>query len=77
MNTESYNGWYNRETWLINVWLGDYLQELADEGHVFDPDGLEDTVHELIEVPTEGILADLCGINRVDWVELAAHYNEE
>jgi hypothetical protein len=28
-----YNGWKNRETWLVNVWLGDdeYLKEQVQE----------------------------------------------
>ena len=73
MNNETYNGWYNRETWLINVWLGDVL---SGDGQRWDADTLQEWVEEFIEAPTEGILADLCGIHRVDWEELAQHFND-
>ena len=28
----SYEGWENKETWLVTVWLGDDLRAHADEG---------------------------------------------
>ena len=38
----SYNGWYNKETWLVNVWLGGYFTELPEEsGIVIDADFVE------------------------------------
>lgn len=77
MSNYTYNGWTNRETWLVNLWLGDHLQDMAEEGHAWDADGLEDYVHEVIQPPTEGLLADLCGLSMVDWVELALHYVPE
>ena len=29
--TNTYNGWKNRQTWLVNVHFGDYFQGFLDE----------------------------------------------
>lgn len=30
MSSEQYNGWHNRETWLVNVWFGDSWESRSD-----------------------------------------------
>ena len=29
---DGYKGWSNRETWVINSWMGNYFQQIAKEG---------------------------------------------
>ena len=37
-----YNGWHNKETWLVNVWLGDYFTERQEQDDiVIDADFIE------------------------------------
>ena len=80
-----YNGWTNRETWLVNMWYMDEARNnFADAGlyHV-DPSKLEATItfmcqeHEALRHTLIGLVADfLSGCwSRVNWHELADHLN--
>lgn len=76
-----YNGWTNKETWLVNLWLGDCLQADKEEGVKITADYIESFVDEYIasfNIPTGNLLSDLLtnsyiGIN---YHELAKHYRE-
>ena len=78
----AYNGWSNYETWLANLWYGDFLQDLANEGKNLDADMIETIVTEMLagagELPKNGFAADLmnAALREVDWDELAEHYND-
>ena len=86
MTRNEYNGWTNKETWLVNVWYMDAMPEFyaeVDQFHV-DPRGLEATGRYIAEesealsqLPA-GLLSDF--INdawaEVNWYELAASLNE-
>ena len=81
-----YNGWKNKETWLVNVWYMDSMPEyFADMGqfHV-EPDELEDAVTYIVEesealsqLPA-GLLSDFINTcwGEVDWYSLADRLNE-
>ena len=63
-----YNGWTNRETWLVNVWFnpetkGDvqFARECLEEEH----DRLE------------GCLKDMCDLSNINWQELEDAMEEE
>lgn len=45
-----YNGWTNRETWLVNLWFGDDLRELKQEGTEIDARYAEECVWDTLEV---------------------------
>lgn len=82
--TATYNGWSNRETWLVNLWLtndegsAELLEDVAKhEGELSEKaDWLERIVRESYERQYQqgSLWADLMGtaLNRVDWFELAA-----
>jgi hypothetical protein len=76
----SYNGWKNRQTWLVNVHFGDYLRELADEGQMIDADFIRDMVDEHFQEQVKELsmfVQDLIDDAGIDWDELAAHYQGE
>ena len=65
MEDETYNGWKNRETWIVSLWLqnDEKLYRTAQE-----VEDIESWVrYEL--APTTGMIADLTlsAICRVDW----------
>ena len=73
------NGWRNHETWLCNVWLGDYLSELPDEDKT--PEALESICSEIchdMESLENGLVNDLLSVawGSIDWIELSESYME-
>lgn len=79
-----YNGWKNKETWLVNLWLGDCLDADAESGAEIDADYIEQMVDEmasaLMESPdANGFLTDLlnCALGEIDYREIAAVYAKE
>ena len=75
----SYNGWSNHETWLVNVWLGDYFNERADEGELITHEyimlcvenAMAEYIDEAYGLALDLILSVMSGIN---YRELAQHY---
>ena len=68
MTDNTYNGWTNRETWLVNVWFEpqsasdvDYAQETIEAAHDAMPD----------------FMRDFCDIGAINWDELREHFEEE
>lgn len=77
-----YNGWKNKETWLVNVWFGDYITEIVEEqGHPISAETYENIVEEALEegleqdIERKGFIGDLfnCAWYEIDWRELAKH----
>ena len=78
----SYNGWKNKETWLVNLWIGDSLSMDQESGFEVTADYIEqlvdDMVSETMSSPN-GLISDLlnCALGEIDYHELAEHYDEE
>lgn len=84
MKHTGYNGWKNKETWLVNLWLGDCLNADAENGFEIHAYYVEQMVDEmasaLLESPdANGFLVDLlnCALGEIDYREIAAVYAKE
>jgi len=77
------NGWSNKETWLVNLWLGDNLSVLQEEGFTVDAAFIEQHVDEIIEqslnTPLSGFINDMLNsaLGRVNYWELGEHYDDD
>ena len=74
--TMDYNGWKNKETWLVNLWLDDYLSEMQEEGNHITADYVEEIVGDMVnEELGNGMIYDLlqCALGKVDYHEIADH----
>jgi hypothetical protein len=76
----SYNGWANYETWNVGMWYGDVFTDMASEQKLC-ADDLESFVveMEMDKIPDSSLAADImnAALCRVNWDELADHYNED
>jgi hypothetical protein len=79
-----YNGWKNKETWLVNLWLGDMFASMQEDGHPVTADVLESVVQECIgdidgKSVENGFLIDMlnCALGEIDYRELAANYADD
>jgi len=87
MTDATYNGWTNKETWLVNLWYGDDLPEyFADDDNREEIDGHELREHvqfiveesEALSQLPAGLLSDFINTcwDDVNWNELAEIYTE-
>lgn len=82
----TYNGWTNKETWLVNLWYGDALAEMmAEDGYEMGPSHAEECVRYIAEEcevlsqpPKSGLLSDFLETcwAEVNWQEIAESVSE-
>ena len=82
MNNETYQGWTNRETWLVHLWLTNE-EPLYNTARGMNANHLADYVDLLIEDDSNhtqaGFIVDLlnAALARVNWQEVADSINAE
>ncbi|OYW86481.1 hypothetical protein B7Z17_00290 [Candidatus Saccharibacteria bacterium 32-49-10] len=78
--TTEYNGWTNRETLVVNLWLTNdecYYQELCSIIKNFEadeqPEEIEQYAHWVIDIDDSSMTSDLlsASLGRVNWYEIA------
>ncbi len=80
MENTKYNGWTNRETWLVNLWFGDNFSMDVEEGIEISAEYIQETVESYVdEIVTESasFVADMIDMGCINWNELASHYEVE
>lgn len=78
----SYNGWKNRETWLVNIWFGDTFADMAEYGETVSAAYIEQFVTDYVDEVIgrgagSGFVQDMLDLNAIDYEELAAQYADE
>jgi hypothetical protein len=79
----SYNGWKNKETWLVNLWLGHMFAMDQEDGLEITPEYIEEQVQMQIDNTflggPDGFIGDLlnCALGEIDYYEIASHYVKE
>lgn len=70
----TYNGWTNKETWLVNMYVGDSIEEYMS------PEAYESFVWDIVDTQIErhGFVRDLfnCAWYEINWRELSEHTKE-
>ena len=75
MNNNTYNGWTNRATWLINLWYEPDTESDLD----WIKEELEERSSDLAnsENVCDKILADMLNLQEINWDELKEHVETE
>lgn len=85
MSDETYNGWKNVETWVINLWLNnekeyyDYVNNKIKGKSVYDASETIELIVKEYQPIWSGMFGDLINhaLNQVDWLAIAKGFVEE
>ena len=78
----NYNGWTNKETWLIHIYFGGMFESMAADGIDVTPELIEQFLMEELlpdtTSPSEGLAIDFLvdSIKEANLIELANTYME-
>ena len=70
---KDYNGWTNRNTWLINLWFGDYIRQELEEDAATTAEMLENMVMDCIQEEVKLcslMLRDFLDFDGINWGEI-------
>lgn len=68
-----YNGWTNRNTWLINLWFGEIIREEIEQDATITADNIADMVWDCIQLEVElcsPMLRDFFDFEGINWEEI-------
>jgi len=68
-----YNGWTNRNTWLINLWFGEIIREEIEQDASITADNIADMVWDCIQLEVElcsFMLRDFFDFEGINWEEI-------
>ena len=86
---QTYNGFTNRETWLVNVFYRESILENVQNGETLEgnleyvKEAIQDRIDRFMDVPnnSRSIVQELiCSkeiVNKINWSELEDHYTKE
>lgn len=70
---ENYNGWTNRNTWLINLWFGDLIRDMLEEDCCESADNLQAFVESILDEEMSKcsfMLRDFLDFDGINWGEI-------
>ena len=85
----TYNGFTNRETWLVNVFYRESILENVQNGETLEgnleyvKEAIQDRIDRFMDVPNNSISIVqelICSkeiVNKINWSELEDHYTKE
>ena len=77
----SYNGWTNRNTWLVNLYHGDYFRSMVEAGEGVTADYILNFVNEEINRANtdevSGFIFDVLCMLDINYEELAEAFGPE
>ena len=70
-----YNGWTNRETWLVNI----RFMDSQDYDETISAEYIEELVSEYVyeQIEVSGFIADMIDMGCINWQELANSHNSQ
>ena len=85
MAERTYNGFTNRETWLVNVFYREQILEgginLIESSLEFVKEEIQDRIDNFMVLIRQSIVQELiCSeeiVNKINWLELEDHYTKE
>lgn len=84
MTDNSYNGWTNWETWNVVLWIDneyaiyqDKMATIIRRERIITPQMVESFVREWFPTGTPDMDETDGGLNAVDWMEIASHWQDE
>ena len=85
MAERTYNGFTNRETWLVNVFYREQILEgginLIESSLEFVKEEIQDRIENFMVLIRQSIVSELiCSkeiVEKINWVELEDHYTKE
>jgi hypothetical protein len=85
MTKNEYNGWYNKQTWNINLTYGEVFGSMCEDQTFDDVDHLADAFEAIVDElefthVMEGSLAHQAVgeyLDQVNWTEIAEHYADD
>ena len=84
MAERTYNGFTNRETWLVNVFYREQILDYStsiESSLEFVKEEIQDRIENFMVLIRQSIVSELiCPkeiVEKINWLELASHYTEE
>ena len=72
-----YNGWTNRNTWLVNLHFGEGIRSSLEDGEEINASMIEDIFYNYMEAETDHlnvVVKDFMDWSEINWEELAEYY---
>ena len=77
MKTTDYNGWTNRNTWLMNLHFGEIIREEIQEDAATTSEMIENFISDLLNEDIANVpmfISDFIDMSEINWGEIWEHH---